>query len=206
MTVPLDPAAPPPFPLPAAPSDAPEPWQRRFELLALLLVVAVALVLVSAVVVAHAQLSDQFATFPSFASGDYDLTDVIRVGGSSANLAVAGALLVAMLLVTLGPADRFTGRGRLVLRSTVVIGLVTAGLAGTSGVLTVIDRPDEVPYANGGVAGFPGEGLLTRLASVAPLLVAAVLAGYVAWCAFAALEDAPADPVDPAEPADAPVS
>ena len=142
----------------------------------------------------NAQLSEQYDSYPSFASGGYDITDVIRAGGSSANLAVAGALLVALLVVTLGPAERSTGRGRLVLRSVVGVGLVTAGLAATSAVLTVTDDPEGPTFSVAPTAGFLGEGTIARLAGTTPLLVAAALAGYVAWCAFSALGDASGSP------------
>ncbi len=73
------------------------------------------------------------------------------------------------------------------LRSLVVVGLVAAGLAAVSAALTVIGADDGAIRV-----GWPvGDDLVTRLASIAPLVVTAVIAGYVAWCAFATLGEVP---------------
>jgi hypothetical protein len=183
------PPAPPPVPLPA---PEVEPWQHRLEVMALLLVVSVAIVVFAAFASAHAQLSQDFTTFPGASQPRTDLTELIRVAGSSANLLAAGALLVAFLLVTLGPGDRIGALGTTVLRGLVGVGLITAGLAALSAVLTLIYSDD--PGSGSVVSGaFVAEGLVSRVGQVAPLFVAAAIAGYVAWCAFSILGEVPAE-------------
>lgn len=206
MTDPIDPTglppAPPapPAPLAAAPAAQAEPWQLRLEVLAAILVASVAVALVSAFISADAQLSTAMPSFPGSGQADTDWTEVIRVAGAFANLMVAGALLVALLLVTLGPGDRIGRRGSFVLRILVGLGLVTAGLAAVSSVLT-LTAGDDGPLSYAGFqTGLGTEGFVPRLAAVAPLLAAAVIAGYVAWCAFTTLGDVPHELVAPDEP------
>lgn len=199
MTEPVDlpPAPPGPFvaPTAGAPAPAVEPWQHRLEVLAVILVLSVVAVLISAFVAAHAQLSVNFSEFGGEAPKT-DFTEVVRLAGTSANLMAAGALLVALLLVTLGPGDRIGRTGTLVLRGIVGIGLITAGLGAISAVLTV--TLDEGPLTAAALqAGVYGDGLIGKISGVAPLLVAAVISAYVAWCAFTTLGDVPPEPVFP---------
>lgn len=199
MTDPVDlpPAPPGPPPSFAAPPAAQaEPWQRRLEVLALLLVVSVVVLLIAAFAGANAQLSISFDAFPGSEQPSKDLTEIIRIAGSSANIAMAGALLVALLLVTLGPGDRIGRQGTTVLWGLVGVGLITAGLGAVSAVLTVTG--DVGPMSAASLqTGMVGEDLVGKLSGVAPLLIAAVIAGYVAWCAFSTLGDVPPDPVAP---------
>ena len=175
-----------------------EPWQVRLEALAMLLVVTVVVALGSSLVSAYAQLGDLSGGF-SGAEGPVDLADVLRVGGTAANLAVAGALVVAFLLVALGPGDRAGAMGTTVLRGVVVVGLVTAGIGGISSVLNVLDEPDRATFSLNGPSA---EGFLSRASLAAPSLVAALLAVYVAWCAFSSLGDVRAEPVASHDPSD----
>ncbi|MCU1369467.1 MAG: hypothetical protein JWO77_661 [Ilumatobacteraceae bacterium] len=197
MTVPV--APPPAPPSSPAPTDETEPWQQRLEVLALLLVLSVVAVLVSGLVSANAQLGSVASDPSGVEPPAVGIDEVVRVGGASANLIVAGALLVALLLVTLGPGDRIGRRGSTVLRGLVGVGLVSAGLAGISSVLTVMYDPDELSGARLST-DFVAEGLVGRLSGVAPLVVAAVIAGYVAWCAFSTLGEVPPEVVAPDDP------
>jgi hypothetical protein len=180
-----------PPPLAADPSSPAEPWQVRFEVLALILVTSVVVAVIAAFFSAHAQLSINQPTFPGAEAPRTDWTEVVRIAGTSANLMAAGALVVALLLVTLGPGDRIGRLGTTVLQGVVGVGLVTAGLAAVSSALTVT-RSDDDPLTYASFqTGLGTDGFIGRLSGVAPLLLAAVIAGYVAWCAFSTLGDVP---------------
>lgn len=198
MTDPVDlpPAPPAAFAPPPAPGA--EPWQQRLEVLALLLVASVVVVIIAAFVSANAQLSMDFSAFPGADPPQKDVAEIVRLAGTSANLAMAGALLVALLLVTLGPGDRIGAKGTVVLWGIVVVGLVAAGLGALSAALTLIHEDGPMTAASFSM-GLGGDGLVGKLSGVMPLLVAAVIAGYVAWCAFSTLGDTGSDLLFPDE-------
>lgn len=188
-----DPSLPPAPPLPmAVAGPAPvDPWQRRFETLAVLLVVVVITLIVSAFAVAQAQLNPDDLFAVGFEPRD-GIGELVRIAGSSAGFATAGALLVALLLVTLGPGDRITRTGIYVLRALVGVGLFAAGLAAVSAILTAT-RADDLAQGSMVVSDVVGQGFVQRVSMAAPLLGAALISGYVAWCAFSTLGE-----IDPA--------
>jgi len=190
---PLPPAPPP---LLEAPAPALEPWQQRLETVSLLLVVAMAITIVARFAGAYDQARDARA----FGVGSIDLIGVVKLAGQQVGPIAAGAILIAFLLVTLGPGDQISGRGVLVLRSVTVLGLVTAGIAAFTGLAVLFDAGTVAQYLE--VAPSAGRSALVRLAAGVPLLVAAAVAGYVAWFAFSTLGDVPPGPLVPDEPAD----
>lgn len=175
-----------------------EPWRSRLELLALLLVAVVVVTLGAAVLGAWSQ--SQFTR--GIGTGGFDLISVVQFAGARAGLAPAGALVVAFLITTLGPGSGLGGRGVLTLRSLFVVGLGTAGLAAFSALATLIDyQPDDQSSINS------GQMMLTsgweRIGTAAPLVMAAVLALAVAWCALSELSEIRLDAVVDAEEAGA---
>jgi hypothetical protein len=175
--------------LPPAPPVQPaavllvEPWQARLEAIAILLLVTVAATLVARLVGAYDQARTARALGESI-----DLVRVVRDTGEQSGLIAAAGVLVAFLLVTLGPDGRLTGRGILALRATTVIGLIVAGVCGFAGIATLASSDQGAPYRFAGASA--GRTALDRLSVGVPLLLAAVIAGYVAWCAFSALGEA----------------
>jgi hypothetical protein len=167
-----------------ADEGAVQPWQARLEVVALLLLVTVAVSIVARLVGAYEQAKDarQFGA-------SVDLVQVVRFAGEQTGFIAAGGILVAFLLVALGPGVAPTGRGRLALRSTTVLGLLVAGLAAFAGIATLVISEVGGQGLPMGIAGEPS--LVDRLSSGVPLLLAAAIAGYVAWCAFSTLGEEP---------------
>jgi hypothetical protein len=188
------PPAPPP-PIEVGDSSLVDPWQRRFETLAVLLVVVVVTVIVAAFAIADAQLGSGNAFGAGLERPD-GIGELVRLAGSSAGFATAGALLVSLLLVTLGPGDRITGTGTFVLRALVGIGLFASGLAVVSAILTAT-RADDLADGSMMVSEVVGQGLVERVSTAAPLLAAAIISGYVAWCAFSTLGEVAPAPLVP---------
>jgi hypothetical protein len=160
------------------------PWQARLEVVALLLLVTVAVSVVARLVGAYEQAKDarQFGA-------SVDLVQVVRFAGEQAGFIAAGGILVAFLLVAQGPGVAPTSRGRLALRSTTVLGLLVAGIAAFAGIATLVTSEVGGQGLPMGIAGEPS--LVDRLSSGVPLLLAAAIAVYVAWCAFSTLGEEP---------------
>jgi len=184
-TTPVDlPPAPPEPPLAAAPGVGAEPWQVRLEILAVLLVLAAALLGVARLVTAY----DAPAGINVFEGESPDIVEVVRTAGLAVGPTLAGALLVAFLLVTLGPGQVLGRSGVLALRGVVGVGLPAAGLAAFAGAAVIIDPDAAGPF---GDAQSTVHDLVSRLGYGAPALAAAAIAGYVAWCAFSTLGEVP---------------
>ncbi len=187
MTDPVPPAPPSPL-LADAPAAAAAPWQERLEVVSLLLLLSAAVTVVARVVGAY----DQEKSARSGDLGSVDLVSVVQLAGQSVAPIAAGSVLVAFLLVTLGPGDRISTRGVLALRAATVIGLGVAGLAGFAAIASLL----ESHGATGGL-GLDVTGqrdALDRVSTALPLVVAGVLATYTAWCAFSALGEASGSP------------
>ncbi|WP_426572709.1 hypothetical protein [Aquihabitans sp. McL0605] len=187
-----DPSVATTVPLAAAPGHAVEPWQARLEALGALLVVVAAVGVVSALVIAHEQ-SGRFGS----GAGTTDWIWVGQQAGQQVGLLGAGTVLVALLLVTLGPGRSISRMGVATLQAVVVVGLVVAGLVGFAAVSLAANLPDKARAAN--MMG-SALGLGARLGLASVLAAGAVLAGYVAWCAFSTLGEA-RDVGDEPEPA-----
>jgi len=180
-----DPPSLPPAPFAPAPPPAVEAWQQRLEVVAILLLTTVALTIVARLAGAY----DQARVAHTFSSDSIDLVAVVRLAGQQVGPIAAGAVLLAFLLVTLGPGDLVSERGVLVLRAATVLGLVVAGVAAFAGLALVLDAATVSKYLES--ASSTERGLLVRLSAGGPLLVAAAIAGYVAWCAFSTLGELP---------------
>jgi len=167
----------------AAPAPAVEPWQARLELVALLLLLTVAVTTLARLVGAY----DQEHGFQMATGGPVDLIAVVRFAGVQTGPIASGALLIAFLLVTLGPGDRISSRGVLALWSATVLGLFLAGLGAFSSVAVIAQSADSAARSLGAGSG----SFVGRLTTSAPVLLAAVIAGYVAWCAFSTLGETP---------------
>ncbi len=166
-----------------------EPWQARLEIVALLLLISVALTVVARLAVAYDQSSGARAFDDSV-----DLVGVVRSAGEQFGLLAAGGVLIALLLVTLGPEGRVRRQGVLALRATTVVGLAVAGLCAFAGVAALATDLDATPFDEPGTSA--ARTVVNRLGVGVPLLLAAAIAGYVAWCAFSALGESP-QPVVP---------
>ncbi|HWJ60359.1 MAG TPA: hypothetical protein VNS19_00190 [Acidimicrobiales bacterium] len=196
----LDPGALPPAPpeplIADAPASAAAPWQERLEVVALLLLLSAAATLVAR----FANAYDLASSARPFTNQSADLVSVVRMAGQQSGPIAAGSILLAFLLVTLGPGDRISQRGVVALRAATVVGLAVAGVCAFAAIATLIDSADA-----GGVLGDASSSprdALNRVSMAVPLLVAAAIAGYVAWCAFATLGEVPPEPVIPGpEPA-----
>lgn len=177
----------PPAPPPALDQPAPavEPWEQRLETLALLLLVAMAVTIVARFAGAY----DQSKVARTLGDSSLDPVAVVKLAGQQVGVIGAGAVLIAFLLVTLGPGDRISQRGVLALRSVTVIGLIVAGVAAFAGIAVLFDAGTVNQYME--MPPSAGRGLLVRLSAGGPLLVAAATAGYVAWCAFSTLGETP---------------
>lgn len=182
------PPAPPPAP---APAPAVPPWQARLEAIALLLLVTVAATVAARLIGAY----DQARIVRTF-DQSIDLVQVVRFAGEQVGFIAAGGVLVAFLLVTLGPADHLSARGVLALRSSTVLGLVVAGLSAFAGIASLGARSRGAPFGAPGTLA--ARSLADRLSVGVPLLLAAAVAGYVAWCAFSELGEA-SGPIFPDE-------
>lgn len=181
-----------------APADEVEPWQRRLEVLAALLVGVVAVVLVAATTTAISNARRQ----RTFSDDGLDIVGVLQVIGRGVGLAGAGALVVALVLVLLAPGGPIRRLGMRTLAGLVVVGLLVAGVCGFSASAYLVGSTQssrmDVPTSNGST------DLIQRLGIAAPLVMATALAVYVAWCAFQVLpiatvgadEDADADDED----------
>jgi hypothetical protein len=160
------------------------PWRARLEVLALLLLTTVTLVVLARLVGAYDQAEQARELGRSI-----DLVQVVRLAGEQAGFIAAAGVLVAFLLVTLGPEGAPTGRGRFALRAATVLGLIVAGLCAFAGIAALAASSDG---AIGLLSSFPPARSLTeRLSTGVPLLLAAATAGYVAWCAFSTLGEEP---------------
>lgn len=178
------PPAPPEPALVASPEAVPA-WQARLEVVALLLLATTAVSVVARLATAY----DQARLAQSFGQS-LDLVAVVRLAGEQTAYFAAGSVLVAYLLVTLGPGGGLSRRGLLALRATTVVGLAVAGLAAFAGLASLATASDA---AAAGPFGSPGSrSPVDRLSDGVPLLLAAAIAGYVAWCAFSALGEDPA--------------
>ena len=175
------PPAPPPPP-PPAPTSVVEPWQARLEMLALLLLLTVAVTLLARLVGAFDQARQARALGESI-----DLVTVVRFAGEQTGLIAAAGVLVAFLLVTLGPGSALSGRGVFVLRGATVIGLVVAGVSAFAGIAALASADQGSPARSFGATA--ARTVADRLSIGVPLLLAAAIAGYVAWCAFSTLGD-----------------
>jgi hypothetical protein len=187
-------------PLAPEPEPAVEPWQQRLEVIAILLVLTTAVSVLGRLITAYDQAG--LALVGSAAGESRDLLVVVRSAVMAVGPWAAAAVLVSFLLVTLGPGDQVTARGVLVLRSLVVLGLFVAGLVAL-GALIILSGYEQ-RSSSGVLQLVDGSsmfgGLASRIGWSAPLLVAAVTAGYVAWCAFSTLgEIAPAAVVIPSD-------
>jgi hypothetical protein len=170
-------AAPPA--VPAAP-----PWQARLEAVALLLLATVAITLVARLVGAYDQAKGMRELGASI-----DLVRVVRFAGEQTGLIAAAGVLLAFLLVTLGPGGRFSSRGVLALRASTVLGLLVAGITAFAGIGSIVSSDQSAPY--GSFRGAAIRSTAARLSTGVPLLLAAAIAGYVAWCAFSTLGERP---------------
>lgn len=173
-----------------APAPAAEPWQARLEVLSLLLVAAAAVSIVARVITAYYSQRQVDSTNFQLEAGNW--VRALRFAGQGVSLTAAAALLVAFLLITLGPGPELRPRGVLALRLEVVIGLVAAGLATFAAVATVFqDQVLGLTDSRMLVTDFTS--LVTRLGVAAPLVMATAIAGYVAWSAFSTLGEARVD-------------
>ena len=181
------------------PEPAVEPWQQRLEVIAILLVLTTAVSVLGRLITAYDQAG--VALVGSAVGESRDLLVIVRTAAMAVGPWAAAAVLVSFLLVTLGPGDQVSARGVLVLRSLVVLGLFVAGLVAL-GALIILSGYEQ--RSSSGVLQVIDDssfgGLASRIGWSAPLLVAAVTAGYVAWCAFSTLgELAPAAVVVPSD-------
>lgn len=182
----LPPAPPaPPAPLASAPAEVAPPWQERLEVISLLLLLAAALTVLARLATAY----DQMKAVRPFGDGSVDLVAVVRLGGQAVGPIAAASVLLAFLLVTLGPGDRISQRGVLALRAATVIGLVVAGVCAFAAIATIADGDDVGSTING--VSTTARDLINRLGVAVPLVIAGLIAGYVAWCAFATLGETP---------------
>ncbi|WP_421120237.1 hypothetical protein ACE2AJ_02575 [Aquihabitans daechungensis] len=175
---------PPAPPLQPPPVAVVEPWQARLEVVAVLLLVSVALTLLARLAGAY----DQARAARAF-DDSIDLVAVVRLAGEQTGLIAAGGVLVAFLLVTLGPDGRLSGRGLLALRGVTVIGLAVAGVCAFAGLASLASSDGASPFNRPGAS--VARTAVDRLSIGVPLLLAAAIAGYVAWCAFSALGELP---------------
>lgn len=190
----LPPAPPDPPPV-TAPSTVVAPWQERLEVIALLLLLAAAVTVVARLAGAF----DQFDELASPRGLSVDLVDVVKFAGQQIGVLAAGSVLLAFLLVTLGPGDQISNRGVLVLRGAVVIGLVVAGIAAFAGVAALFGLgATSTTFAEDPSTA---RDAVDQVSTALPLLVAAAIAGYSAWCAFATLGEVPPGLVIPEAPA-----
>lgn len=184
------PPAPPAPPTAPSPASAVEPWQARLEALSLLLLASVAVLLISRLASAS-ELAREQAGLPQ---QPFDLVSVVRLAGEQTGPVAAIAVVLALVLVTFGPGDGLSGRGIWALRAIWVIGLAVAGVAAFAGIAALID-PTVVSFAG------PNPSLVRDLADrvsvAAPLLLSAVVSGYVAWSAFSTLGEVGPAPLVP---------
>lgn len=159
-----------------------EPWQARLEVLAMLLVGVVGVVLAASTVTAIANAREQNA----MGDGPLDIVGVLRSIGQGVGLTAAGALVVALVLVLLGPGGGIGRRGQLALAGLVGVGLLVSGAAGFAAATYVVG-------AHGSSMGMPMSSEAfnwhQRVGLGAPLVMACALAVYVAWTAFSTLAE-----------------
>ena len=193
----LDPGALPPSPpdppLASPPVPVAAPWQERLEVIALLLLLSAAITVVARLAGAYDQLRD----VNPFTNEPTDLVRVVQLAGQQIGPLAAGSVLIAFLLVTLGPGDRISQRGVLALRAATVVGLVVAGLTAFAAIASLLDA-NGVSNGLVQVSATARDGI-NRVSTALSLLVATAIAGYVAWCAFSTLGEVPPEPVAPTD-------
>jgi hypothetical protein len=173
-------------PAPPAPPPAAAPWQERLEVIAVLLLLSAAVTVVARLASAY----DQFNDLATARMASTNVVDVLQFAGQQIGILAAGSVVIAYLLVTLGPGDRISARGVLALRGATVVGLAVAGLTAFAAVATAF----RLGVTTTSFAEEPSSArdLLDRISVAGPLVLAASIAGYVGWCAFATLGEVPA--------------
>lgn len=164
--------------------------RRRLDLLAMLVTATVGVVIVAEVFSVYRQMG-------SFVM-DADLTDAFRRVPLSLGIGPALVLVVPYVVVVIGRSA--TARATGTLRLLVVVGLLVCLLWGYAAVDVLAHPNVDAAVRSISPASARSVPLLTNLLTIVPVVIASVLAGYLAWSAFQAL--APAGDLGGSEPGD----
>jgi hypothetical protein len=175
-----------------------DPWVRRCELVALLLVLAVAGIALAAGL--HAirlrQVTDtEFVTGTAVDSGQlaapwsYVLGVLAYLGGSLTN---GVALALALALVALSPGDRIGRLGTRVLNALSVLGVVVGACAmiGVEEIIRIKNESGPTTFLNDPATSGAAR-VLDKATGILQVLPAATLAFGVAWVAWRMLNEVP---------------